>query len=31
MLKLKVLLNPREKLPAEYHDYLNVFSRMLAE
>ena len=31
MLKPKVLIDPREKLPAEYHDYLDVFSRTLAE
>ena len=31
MLKPKVLIDPHEKLPAEYHDYLDVFSRVLAE
>jgi hypothetical protein len=31
ILKPKVLINPREKLPAEYYNYLDVFSRILAE
>jgi hypothetical protein len=31
MLKPKILINPREKLSAKYYDYLNVFSRTLAE
>jgi hypothetical protein len=31
MLKPKVLIDPREKLSAKYYDYLNVFSRTLAE
>jgi hypothetical protein len=31
ILKSKVLLNPREKLPAEYYDYLNIFNRILAK
>jgi hypothetical protein len=31
MLKSKVLIDPREKLPAKYYDYLNIFSRTLAE
>jgi hypothetical protein len=31
MLRPKVLVDPREKLPTEYHDYLDVFSRVLAE
>jgi hypothetical protein len=31
ILKPKVLINPREKLLAEYYDYLNIFSRILAE
>ena len=31
MLKPKVQIDPREKLPAEYHNYLDVFSRVLAE
>ena len=31
MLKPKVRIDPREKFPAEYHDFLDVFSRMLAE
>jgi hypothetical protein len=31
MLKPKVSIDPREKLPAEYHEYLDVFSRTLAE
>jgi hypothetical protein len=31
MLKSKILINSREKLPAEYYDYLDIFSRTLAE
>jgi hypothetical protein len=31
MLKPKVLINPREKLPIKYYDYLNIFNRTLAE
>jgi hypothetical protein len=31
MLKPKVLIDFREKLSAEYYDYLNIFSRTLAE
>jgi hypothetical protein len=31
MLKPKILINPREKLSAKYYDYLNIFSRTLAE
>jgi hypothetical protein len=31
MLKLKVLIDFREKLPAEYYDYLDIFSYTLAE
>jgi hypothetical protein len=31
MLKPKILINPREKLSAKYYDYLNIFSRILAE
>jgi hypothetical protein len=31
MLKPKILIDPREKLSAEYYNYLDVFSRTLAE
>jgi hypothetical protein len=31
ILKSKVLIDSREKLPAKYYDYLDVFSRTLAE
>jgi hypothetical protein len=31
MLKPKVLIDPREKLSAKYYDYLDIFSRTLAE
>src|SRR5271163_2167307 len=31
MLKPKAPVDPRENLPAEYHEYLDVFSRTLAE
>jgi hypothetical protein len=31
MLKPKVLINFREKLPAKYYDYLNIFNYTLAE
>jgi hypothetical protein len=31
MLKSKILIDPREKLSAKYYDYLNIFSRTLAE
>jgi hypothetical protein len=31
MLKPKILRDPREKLPAEYYECLDLFSRMLAE
>jgi hypothetical protein len=31
MLQPKAVVNPREKLPAEYHEYLDAFSRVLAE
>jgi hypothetical protein len=31
MLKPKVLIDFRKKLPAEYYNYLNVFSRTLAK
>ena len=31
MLRPKAPVDPREKLPTEYHEYLDVFSRTLAE
>jgi hypothetical protein len=31
MLKFKILINSREKLPIKYYDYLDIFSRILAE
>jgi hypothetical protein len=31
MLKFKVLIDSREKLSAKYYNYLDVFSRTLAE
>jgi hypothetical protein len=31
ILKSKILINSREKFPAEYYDYLDIFSRTLAE
>ena len=31
MLKPKAHIDPREKLPAEYHEFLPVFSRMIAD
>jgi hypothetical protein len=31
ILKSKVLIDSREKLSAKYYDYLDVFSRTLAE
>jgi hypothetical protein len=31
MLKPKILIDFREKLSTKYYDYLNIFSRTLAE
>jgi hypothetical protein len=31
ILKSKVLIDPREKFPAKYYDYLDIFSRTLIE
>ena len=31
MFKFKIRINPREKFPVKYYNFLNIFSRILAK